>query len=445
MALTRSPHKALVITQWFSNEIITEIVQAASKKDQATLCRVSTLFYGLALPILNRDVVLSLFYETTNIVRAFCSALIANPTRAEAIRSFKFVDLGWKQVFPSFPCSLINNLIILLDSSPELFDVLFASTRLMNGLQHLTISSNSSGLASRISLLTFPQLRSCRLKLGPDTGEDVVASFLTRHSTLTYVHVDCPLSRGLQHLTISSNSSGLASRISLLTFPQLRSCRLKLGPDTGEDVVASFLTRHSTLTYVHVDCPLSRISLPNLRYFEGHAASVPLLAAHGLTAARLMWHTHNETQHTDTIFAALNSLIHPALPFVSAHKFAVIEYPTVLASLSRQMPLTKSLGMHFAFGLAKDTEETTTVLMQCLAQFGHLVYLAVDYTFPGISGHPWTVDRQCAALQAWANVCPTLDACFLFGRAWRKLDGAWQEYPVEDFLSRSGLSAFAEI
>jgi hypothetical protein len=72
------------IIRWFPNEVIEQIVQAAPPADRASLCRVSKLIHDLSLPILNRTVEL---YEY-NSAGAFCCALIENPSRGDAIRSF---------------------------------------------------------------------------------------------------------------------------------------------------------------------------------------------------------------------------------------------------------------------------------------------------------------------------------------------------------------------
>jgi hypothetical protein len=72
------------IIRWFPNEVIEQIVQAAPPADRASLCRVSKLIHDLSLPILNRTVEL---YEY-NSAGAFCCALIEDPSRGDAIRSF---------------------------------------------------------------------------------------------------------------------------------------------------------------------------------------------------------------------------------------------------------------------------------------------------------------------------------------------------------------------
>ncbi|KAJ7454634.1 hypothetical protein B0H11DRAFT_1926461 [Mycena galericulata] len=94
MVLTRSVRKARSreIARWLPDELITEIIRNISKADQANLCRVSKLFRSLTLPVLNRDV--ALYVGNGPVLDAFCSALLANPARADAIRSFTLWDDG---------------------------------------------------------------------------------------------------------------------------------------------------------------------------------------------------------------------------------------------------------------------------------------------------------------------------------------------------------------
>ncbi|KAJ7511480.1 hypothetical protein B0H11DRAFT_2387366 [Mycena galericulata] len=81
-----------VAPRWLPDELIIEIIQNISKADQANLCRVSKLFRSLTLPVLNRDV--ALYVGDGPILDAFCSALLANPARADTIRSFTLWDDG---------------------------------------------------------------------------------------------------------------------------------------------------------------------------------------------------------------------------------------------------------------------------------------------------------------------------------------------------------------
>jgi hypothetical protein len=99
-ALTVSVAQAVVILMALilslPNEIIKIVETAPSKRDQATLrvCRTSQLFHSLILPVVNSTVLLILSSKYIDIDRAFCSALITNPNRADTIRSFEILDHG---------------------------------------------------------------------------------------------------------------------------------------------------------------------------------------------------------------------------------------------------------------------------------------------------------------------------------------------------------------
>lgn len=84
-----SPHSQ-DISRWLPNDILLDIMEISSKSDQVSLCLVSKLFHALCLPILNRTVHLN--YCASSI--AFCSALIVDPTRAEAVRSLTVVEFS---------------------------------------------------------------------------------------------------------------------------------------------------------------------------------------------------------------------------------------------------------------------------------------------------------------------------------------------------------------
>ncbi|KAJ7478667.1 hypothetical protein B0H11DRAFT_1916652 [Mycena galericulata] len=175
MVLTRRTSKirSIEIWRWLPNELLTEIIQNVSSADQATLCRVSKLLHNLTLPVLNRTVELNTTHPRS--LRTFCSALIAKPVRADAIRSFILRD--GKRWQPHVPVDLI-----------------FESMQLMRRLEHLSILSSIHLMASKIPLLKFPRLVRCHIGIpganfGGKSAADIVAQFLEGHPTLTHVRV----------------------------------------------------------------------------------------------------------------------------------------------------------------------------------------------------------------------------------------------------------------
>ncbi|KAJ7619657.1 hypothetical protein FB45DRAFT_931345 [Roridomyces roridus] len=174
---TRSAHRAhMRITRWLPNEVLTEIIQNALRADQATLCRVSKLFHALALPSLNRTVVLHTNDSSICIPEAFCSAIIRNPERADSVRSLTFVQESYDAVHP------------------EPSETLMESLKLMRKLEHLSLEDHRPhGVVPRLTSLTFPNLLSCIL-LGGNTEDRSlhITGFLSRHPTITHLRLRPP-------------------------------------------------------------------------------------------------------------------------------------------------------------------------------------------------------------------------------------------------------------
>ncbi|KAJ7773625.1 hypothetical protein DFH07DRAFT_801305 [Mycena maculata] len=353
MVLTRRGHKARMMVTRLPNEIITEIVRAAPKADQATLCRVSKFFHSLVLPVLNRVVEPARGNRNNIVLAGFCSALIADPGRAHVIRSFTFFAHG----LPT-----------------KTLDVLVQAMNLMSRLEHLSINHPSSLMLSKLSLLTFPGL-------------------LSFHCPHVYER-------------------------------------------NGANMVAGLLTRHPTLIRIQLRSPPVPISLPNLQYFDGFARSIPLITTQSLRAVRLVWDP--ATQNFDDIFMALLPLRDFALPFVSSHVYCTGNYKQILPSLARRMPHTTSLQIVPSLLL---NDEIVNHVTQWLPELRHLVYLALDH-IPYSPKPRLSIANPQVTVQAWAKACPTLEGCSLVDSAWRKVDGTWQGYSLEDFRIHTGFSEY---
>ncbi|KAJ7478678.1 hypothetical protein B0H11DRAFT_2028278 [Mycena galericulata] len=227
MVLTRSARRAQKdITRLFPDELITEIVRNAVRADQATLCRVSKLFQSLSLPVLNRTVVLNTF--NSKIPRAFCSALIANPGRADTIRSFTFVF-----------------------RSPAYEDLFLEAMKLMTRLERLSIAKTPV-----LSLLHFPRLISCGVQiLGSDvdgiSGADIVSQFLTRHPTLTHVEMNSLQARPVEEripLPNLCHYGGTALAIPEICLCRLRTTRLNWFLPAGTPTIDQIILALNALT-----------------------------------------------------------------------------------------------------------------------------------------------------------------------------------------------------
>ncbi|KAJ7619669.1 hypothetical protein FB45DRAFT_1033520 [Roridomyces roridus] len=155
------------ITLWLPNEILTQVIQNAPKCDQATLCRVSRLFYGLALPSLNRTVTLCTVGFNVEVLEAFSSALIQNPERADSVRSLTFIN-GCSSTVPTE-------------------DILIQSLTLMRRLEHLSIDDSQAHMyAWELNIEQFlsrhPTIT--HLRLGSEIGQNVDSADLMEGTLL---------------------------------------------------------------------------------------------------------------------------------------------------------------------------------------------------------------------------------------------------------------------
>ncbi|KAF7340869.1 hypothetical protein MSAN_02116400 [Mycena sanguinolenta] len=170
MVWTRRVRKErMEISRWLPNEVLAHIMQHASKVDQAALSRVSKLFRDLCLPIniLNRDVEI----KGSRAITSFCLAIIENPSRADAVRSFILAVPYTNRV-------KIRN------------DLILASLKLMKRLDHLSLSpfvlDESRNRRSLVEKTNFPELNSCNIWVPRGI---LLEAFLARHSTLKRIHL----------------------------------------------------------------------------------------------------------------------------------------------------------------------------------------------------------------------------------------------------------------
>ncbi|KAJ7614135.1 hypothetical protein FB45DRAFT_1064946 [Roridomyces roridus] len=181
MVLTRRAHRArMLITLWLPNEVLTEIIQYANRPDQAALCRVSRLFHGLVLPILNRAISLRLVdkegrpYEP--ILTSLLQSLIRNPERADAVQSLSFIR-KWAY------------------KAPVDYDLLTDSIKLMRNLESLSFNDyRERTIITRLACLSFPNLSRCRIRMsriGVSAAMDL-ATFLSQHHSIVRLVLRIP-------------------------------------------------------------------------------------------------------------------------------------------------------------------------------------------------------------------------------------------------------------
>ncbi|KAJ6608053.1 hypothetical protein B0H10DRAFT_2069157 [Mycena sp. CBHHK59/15] len=408
MVLTRRGYKESLkeIIRWLPNEAITEIIQHTSRVDQVALCRVSKLFHGLCLPVLNRVVHLNELLTAS----AFLSSLIDNPTRAESVRSFSvfYFVVAWQVLSRIYSLYSGRRLILSPGRFPSNWPEEF-SERLLTCL---------------ILMLKLEQL--------------------SMHPYMMRTH-------------------HMRALLEQRTFPRLLGCDIipRATPTIdsavpAEDLLAlaSFLTCHPTLTRLRVPSrnriatsPAVRMALPNLEYYDGPAYLVPRLVTCRLKGARLWWQRQDETA-VEHIIAALGSLTRPDIPFHYVHEYEGDYYQSiqlVTQAVATHIPQTRTVLMrarqHANYWHRVEEEETIDLVTACLqARFKPgLVCLALGWCMV-TDGIPAAHQSDWGTVERWARACPTLEVCCLNNHVWRKGDdGTWQKFPMMEFCVLAGV------
>ncbi|KAJ7619898.1 hypothetical protein B0H17DRAFT_1113854 [Mycena rosella] len=122
------------------------------------------------------------------------------------------------------------------------------------------------------------------------------------------------------------------------------------------------------------------------------------------------------------------------VPFICSNDGGDGFISAVVDSVSRNLPHTRTLQLYLS--LLPSMKEVIGHLKNCLPRFTGLAFISVQY---------WAV-RNSRNYEAEINVlgdaCPTLEACRLHHRAWRKVDGMWETYPLTDFDALAGLESW---
>ncbi|KAF7340877.1 hypothetical protein MSAN_02117200 [Mycena sanguinolenta] len=220
MVLTRRAHRErMEISRWLPNEILVHIIQHSAKADQATLARVSKLFHALCLPILYRVVEFKDPHSTT----VFCSGIIENPSRADAVRSF-VLDVPYQ-----YCCDMRDDLVL-------------ASLKLMSRLDHLSFSEFTFDYRhGRILLeeINFLQLTSCNIWV-PD---DLIYRFPAQASDLS-VRVSLP------HLEFYHGGAAFVSGIDAICLKEVQLTWYSADDANVDKIVTSLSSM--TLTKPHL-------------------------------------------------------------------------------------------------------------------------------------------------------------------------------------------------
>ncbi|KAJ7612205.1 hypothetical protein FB45DRAFT_940093 [Roridomyces roridus] len=375
MVSTRRAQKArMLITRWLPNEVLTHIIGYLYRPDQATVARISRLFHGLTLPLLNRTIVLDMV-DRPDIIWELCLTFTDHPERADAVRSLTIMNSSWGE----------SNLD---------FSQLFETINLMKQLEYLHFEDGRShdALISRLSVLSLPDLSTLHMIFPQsDLRNTAVSEFLSRHPTLTHVH--------LWDIDDSESDPTPPDR-ELLGTPNL---------------------------------------LPNLQLYQGTTQFLDAFCTRSLEAARICVHQGNIHK-----VLALEELRDPALPFALSLDIRVKddEMREVLEFLAEHATYITSLQIRI-LGRRFPDEITACIdsITQFLPQFPNLGNLELNHDF--YNSPLLAVSEE--AWQTWIGIAPTLRACCVGKRAWQKVDqleSQWVEYTRNKFEAQAGFSSF---
>ncbi|KAJ7619658.1 hypothetical protein FB45DRAFT_931348 [Roridomyces roridus] len=364
------PIPSITITLWLPNEVITEIFLHLPRADHLTLCRVSKLFHGLVLPILLQKVVLKPKWSNSSTLKAFCTALIENPARADSVRSLTFINRA--------PYYAVAE------------DFLIQTLKLLRRLKHIWIEdSRTDGVVSHLSALILPDLSSCFFPRAdyPDAWKRDVAQFLSRHPTITQLH--------LWHEPDARFTEGTAS------------------------------------------------VLPNLQYYSGSLHLLRFLSTDNLVVVRTTW-TAQSPIFVQILGAQTGHDFSLCIECPLVEKVA-----QVLVQLSTHMPRLQKLRLtgldprlrdytvpyNFNSNPTTTMSETLNQITKCLPRFERLAYLALALHHTARLPSTVKVDE---ALRNWADACPTLRGGCIGKKTWMDVGDQWEACSREEFDTEAG-------
>ncbi|KAJ7612214.1 hypothetical protein FB45DRAFT_1065566 [Roridomyces roridus] len=253
------------------------------------------------------------------------------------------------------------------------------------------------------------------------------------------------------------------SRLAFTAFPRIRKLAI-LNPtsDSARAAVARFFSLHPGLTHVclgwyrgakfeyHQKWDDALSLLPNLQHYQGfNRTLLDACCTRTLRAARFQadgW----PCLSVESIFATLQSrTIHSRhIPFTLSlnYRWTDERLRNMLIAVSGYMPHIRCLQMR----CHNDTLNTTTVQVftEPLRHFGRIEYFPLNYcpSYEFDLRLPWNYRRCRRAAQMLGEACPTLRACCIGSRAWKKVavDEQWVEYTRDAFEVDAGLSEFVE-
>ncbi|KAJ7619647.1 hypothetical protein FB45DRAFT_1095995 [Roridomyces roridus] len=359
-----APRAGVCITLRLPNEVLTEIIRNAPKADQATLCRVCKFFYALALPVLNREVVLRHEDLRVQQLEAFCSALIQSPVRADSVRTLTFTN--------GYSYSVRGE------------DLIVESLRIMRKLKHISIGDfrPHGGVISRLGSLTFPNLLSSFfIHAHPDSWKFDISRFLSRHPTITHLHL--------------------------------------------------WYDAHGEVTHI----PDGTL-LPKLQCYHGPLPLLRYFSKRRLVAVRTAW------TRRSSLVEQLATQTGPNL-ILEIDDLSGAQVLEVLICLSTHMWYLKKLKLRCWEGNSMTAADTVNQITAYLPRFESLAYIALSYDRPGLPVDI-DEDKDRKALQVWANTCPTLRGSSIGEVAWRKVGDEWEECSTRVLDTEAGFVVLDE-
>ncbi|KAJ6548177.1 hypothetical protein DFH09DRAFT_1169917 [Mycena vulgaris] len=161
------------------------------------------------------------------------------------------------------------------------------------------------------------------------------------------------------------------------------------------------------------------------------------MLANRLKEATLNWDTAG-TVNIEVIVRALRSMTHPDVPFVCSNYHCASNFGEIANSVSRNIPHPRMLCfMRLELLMPKHVIEQ---FIDCLLRFPGLRFFALEFMYPRRKKFWENEEADKKAVEMLGDASPTLDACCLQQCAWRKVNGAWEKYSVEDFMGLAGLS-----
>ncbi|KAJ7467474.1 hypothetical protein FB451DRAFT_393760 [Mycena latifolia] len=238
------------------------------------------------------------------------------------------------------------------------------------------------------------------------------------------------------------------------TFPHLVHCSLGThdshwSSPEPEDTLASFLLRHPALKTLHIQywnelevwpSTSARIPLLHLERLRCPARLVPYIFSHSLAEVVLYWvDVDSEQNEVEKTFVTLKEMMsRTEISFLCINYAFEDDFPEIVDSLSRNIPHTKTLRLAL-LDYPDDPREIIRHLRDCLSSFTGLIFLSLECICEPDRYLSGAEDEDPQTVQAFGDACRTLEGCRLQKCAWRKVDGIWENHPLEDFMVLAGI------